>query len=134
MFKQLLGMVSNTDHRIPEDLKELLLPHLTHDLYDHQLASLHFVRKVSPMQRCQIGIYSIVARLYSSDCFRGHAQNSVRSSSNVNAVFCWQFGLIALLYTAVLRIGGDSARALSLFFAWCLRHLLADQVLPCSSP
>ena len=47
MFKQLLGMVSNTDHRIPEDLKELLLPHLTHDLYDHQLASLHFVRKVS---------------------------------------------------------------------------------------
>lgn len=49
LFKQLLGMVSNMDNEVPEDLKELLLPHLTHDLYDHQLASLHFVRKVSSL-------------------------------------------------------------------------------------
>lgn len=47
LFKQLLGMVSNMENEVPEDLKELLLPHLTHNLYDHQLASLHFVRKVS---------------------------------------------------------------------------------------
>ena len=51
LFKQLLGMVSNTDNDVPEDLKELLLPHLRHELYDHQLASLHFVRNVSTFLR-----------------------------------------------------------------------------------
>lgn len=47
MFKQLLGLVSNMENEVPDDLQDLLLPHLTHSLYDHQLASLNFVRKVS---------------------------------------------------------------------------------------
>eukprot|EP00892_Ulva_mutabilis_P006645 jgi/Ulvmu1/4352/UM002_0077.1 len=94
LFKKLLGMVSNMDNEVPGDLQELLLPHLKHALYDHQLASLNFVRKEESAEEGLQRHYWWRVKLPSDPtlvCFVSPHFNAVWWATNADHLHCWDF-------------------------------------------